>query len=247
MIKHTLLFILLSSVCWAVDDSVQEWAAYDGFEYRSRLLDGADGGRGAWLGYWRPSAEGGVRIETASLDAPFFEVPSQMLRYASIEGQKTAGVYRDLIPLQVEVGGSATLWVSFQARVAGAPFDSSGDEASIHFRGPDNSELFSIGVMGRLNEWRVRFNRESTKHFSKGASEHLPEEAAWVIARIDVNLATGEEDSITLWTNPLADVMPSSSSASIVMDFGDIWHAEAPFTLSRIRAVSYTHLRAHET
>ncbi|MDR1283399.1 MAG: hypothetical protein LBK99_21655 [Opitutaceae bacterium] len=218
-------------------------AVYDGFDYRTDALDGSDGGEGPWKTEWRKSAAGGV-----ALLAPGFEYKDgdgwQLAahgRHAQVGGSVTAGAYRDfdasaagLTPGGEDGDGKAVLWMSFLARIEGGPFENSGDEVSFQLRAAKDAPLLTVGVMGRLNEWRIRAEG-LTKVFSRGAAKRPPEMFSWIVIRVDVDSAPGASDAVHLWVNPRGSREPSVSLANARIVGQDFWGAEHPFLPVRLR------------
>ncbi|EIQ00269.1 hypothetical protein OpiT1DRAFT_04811 [Opitutaceae bacterium TAV1] len=237
--------IMMSVTSCAFGDvaSGSDRAIYDGFDYRTQALDGSDGGKGAWKTEWRKSAAGGV-----ALLAPGFEYKDgdgwQLAvhgRRAQLSSNVTAGAYRDfdassagLIPGGEEGGGKGVLWMSFLAQIEGGPFENSGDEISFQLRAAKDLPLLTVGVMGRLNEWRIRAEG-ITKVFSRGAAKRPPEMLSWIVIRVDVDNAPGVSDAVHLWVNPRAPREPSVSLANARIVGQDLWGAEHPFQPVRLR------------
>lgn len=213
------------------------WLAYDGFDYRTPVLDGADGGGGAWKTEWRRSAAGGVVLIEPGFD--FTDTNGWRLassgRRAEIRARGTAGAYRDFNFNKVEAENSKMVfWLSFLARAEGAPFDVGSDEMTLQLRAEKDVPLLTIGVMGRLNEWRIRADGLG-RHFSRGAEKRPPEKLSWIVVRVDVDQNSGAQDAVYLWVNPPGSREPSIDRVNARILGADIWNMEHPFRPMRLR------------
>lgn len=214
-----------------------EWSLYDGFNYNAKLLDGSDGGLGAWTTYWCPSGKGGVELESPGLT--YRDRNGKQLAvsgdYSSLTSDKTAGIYRDFSRIEVGDDTAMVFWVSFIAQATGAPFNASGDELSIQLRSASNIEWVSFGIMGRLDAWRIRLSDGVNKQFSEGASAVYTDELNFFVARIEMDLRPGKADSVYLWVNPALDRQPDASMAALKLSGEDFWKMGKPVEFSRIR------------
>ncbi|WP_157837044.1 hypothetical protein [Geminisphaera colitermitum] len=229
--------ILLAAACGNAGQEGR-WLIYDGFDYRSPALDGCDGGIGAWKTEWHRSAAGGVALVEPGFDfngSGRWRLASAGRR-AEIRSKVTAGSYRDFNYPETEeqATGKAVFWLSFLARAEGAPFDVSADEMSLQLRAEKDVPLLTIGVMGRLNEWRIRAEGLS-RHFSRGAEKRPPESLAWIVVRVDVDSAPDASDAVHLWVNPSGLNEPSVARPNARIIGKDIWDAKHPFSPMRLR------------
>ena len=221
---------LIGLSCIGSQAVAADWDAKDKIDYHTRLLDGCDGGSGAWVNYWRSSGEGGMMMVDGALLPGFPE------RHARVTSTGTAGVYRDMTPLMPASDERLTLWVAFAAKAEGAPYDASGDEASFQLRGSDNTEWITVGVMGRLNEWRLRLVGDGQyKIFSDGAGRRPDNQADEIVLRIDIDLRPGSKDSVALWLNPKAGSAPGLKDATILLNDADLWKPGSSVSISRLR------------
>jgi hypothetical protein len=228
---------LLTGCLAALATVAYGWSAYDGFDYRSALLDGADGGSGEWSIYWRPSGAGGVKVISPGLT--YTDRAGQSLAVTgnavTVSDMATAGAYRDTSVLAVPAQGKLTVWLSCLAKVEGGPFDASGDEASLQLRDSANTEWVTLGVMGRLDQWRLRLGNGKDKFFSDGAKMAAPAELHWLVVCIQIDTAPGGKDSVSLWIDPAVGRQPHPSEALASVADQDIWQAGAEATFSRMR------------
>jgi hypothetical protein len=210
---------------------------YEGFDYRGRELDGSDGGSGGWTAEWRKSVSGGVVLEKPSLD--YTDSSGKRLEVfgarAEMISAQTAGSYRDFELSGFGEGTPKVLWISFLAQVEGAPFEASGDEVSLHLRDADNQTILAVGVLGKLNLWRVKAQGSGQPQFSPGAANHPPEESSWIVARLSVDPAEGGAGSAFLWVNPGLQEEPSREAASVSIKDIEGWDDGLFARLQRLR------------
>ncbi|GHC06400.1 hypothetical protein [Cerasicoccus arenae] len=214
-----------------------EWSLYDGFDYNTKLLDGADGGVGSWTSYWRRSGAGGVELKSPTFTYKDRSGKSLNVlgEYTSVKGATTAGTYRDFEAIEAGNDEPLVMWVSFLASAEGGPFDASGDEVSLQLRSPENVDWVTFGVMGRLDAWRIRLSNGSQKKFTEGASGIYTNDVNFFVARIEVDTREGKSDSVFLWINPLLGRQPDDSAAALKVDGEDIWKPNAPVKFTRMR------------
>ncbi|PAW77506.1 MAG: hypothetical protein B9S32_10945 [Verrucomicrobia bacterium Tous-C9LFEB] len=214
-----------------------DWQVYDGFDYRTTELEGSDGGAGAWQREWRRSARGGFTVSRPGL--LYKDSKGQALRTSdgliTLDLDDSGGAYRDVTAPHGE-GGAQIIWCSFLAELHGGPLDTAGDEMALQLRNKADVALVTLGVMGRLNQWRIRVeNTQKQRAYSPGVRNVRPEEGHWIVCRIKIDPAADATDSVHLWIDPPLDREPALADAANVLEGEDWWSGADSFQLRRVR------------